>query len=112
MQMMARAIPVKSKKSLAEFAKAIDTWPPEERSVLLSRFGKGQERWWFQEIEGKPYIIVVTEADSLEDGYRFFETATDRFSTWFRAQVQALSDFDPGDKGARSFAEFIYELRP
>src|SRR5262245_42879970 len=81
MQRLARAFPVKSRAALEELGRAINRWNPLEKEQFYAQFGGPgvRESWYFQEIEGKPYVIAVVQGDNLEHGYRYLRTSDDDF---------------------------------
>jgi len=111
MATIARAFRVKSKKDLIAFAKEVDAWPAEAKTKFRSFFGNGSERWFFQKIGGKPYVISVAEVERPE-GFDEYALSDDEFTKWFRKRAKALTgvSFKKTPKGPPS--ELIYELNP
>src|SRR5262245_32341976 len=112
MRRLARAFPVKSRAALEELGRAINQWNPLEKERFYAQFGGSEvrESWYFQEIEGKPYVIAVVQGDNLEHGYRYLQTSDDDFSRWFREQIRELTgvDLTESPRGPRS--ERVYEM--
>ena len=111
METIARVFPVKSKKDLLALAKDIDAWSPDEKRQFNAYFGNGRERWYFQKIGGKPYVISVAEVERPA-GYDDMAASDDEFTKWFRKRVKKLSgvSIKKTPKGPRS--ELVYEFKP
>ena len=112
MQRIVRAVPVKSKESLTKLARASAEWPAQERQKFLSYFGDATEQWYFQEIEGKPYIIAIVEGTKLEQGFAKYPQLDDPFFNWFRDEVLEMSGVDLRQVPKAADAELIYEMQP
>ena len=112
METYARVFPIKSKEALLELGRAVDEWSGQQKAAFFEAFGRGRERWYYQEIDGRPYVVSVAEAERLEAGFRWYATTQDPFSAWLRERVVALTDVDMSSKPKGPEAEFVYELRP
>jgi hypothetical protein len=112
MRRLARAFPVKSREAIEEFGRAINRWNPHEKERFYAQFGGPgvRESWYFQEIEGKPYVIAVVQGDNLEHGYRYLQTSDDDFCKWFRGQVQELTGVDLTASPRGPASELVYEM--
>ncbi|MGK7878344.1 MAG: hypothetical protein AB4426_35090 [Xenococcaceae cyanobacterium] len=112
MQRAVRAFPVKSKQAVLNFAKGVDEWPQSEKTVFFDNFVGAIETWYFQIIEGKPYVIAVVEGDDLEEGFKRYASLieTDPFASWFREQVKELTGFDLTETPKGPETELLYEL--
>lgn len=112
MTIVARAFPVKSRQAIIELSKAIDGWSDDDKLEFARHFGSnGVERWFYQEIEGKPYALSVADVDQTEEGFRFLATSDDPFTAWFREQVKALTGVDLTENPQGPPAELVYEFR-
>ena len=40
---------------------------------FFSNFNNATEDWFYQEIDGKPYVICVAQGDDLEQGYANYD---------------------------------------
>ena len=111
METIARVFPVKSKKDLLAFAKEVDAWPAEKKTAFRSFFGAGRERWYFQKIGGKPFVISIADVER-PDGFADYMATDDEFTKWFRKRAKKLTGwrFKKAPKGPPS--ELIYELNP
>ncbi len=95
MEHIARVIPVKSKEALMKLAKAVGERPKAERDTFLSNFGPNTiERWYFQEIDGKPYILATAEGENLGEGFAKYPELDDPYFNWFCEEVLELSGVD------------------
>ncbi len=110
MPKVVRAVPIKSKEGLMNLAKGVANRPAKERKEFLALFGDGVEEWYYQEIDGKPYIIAVAEGTDLERGYSMYPELQDPFFEWFRAQVLELSDVDLREVPKAAPSEFVFKL--
>lgn len=112
MQRTVRAFPVKSKQAVIDFAKGVDAWSQSEKKAFFENFGGAVENWYFQMIEGKPYVITVAEGEDLEEGYKRYAAMieTDPFASWFRDQVKMLSGFDLSETPKGPDTEHLYQL--
>jgi len=113
MKMLARAYPITSRDALIAFAKAIDEWSDDGKAPFFAPFGKtGRERWFYQEIAGKPHVISVVEsASSLDRGFDAYGKANDPFTLWFREQARELTGVDLLATPKGPPAELVYELK-
>lgn len=111
METIARAFPVTSKKDLIAFAKEVDEWPAESKAKFRSFFGDGRERWYFQKIDGKPYVISVAEVDRAA-GFSDMATTDDAFTAWFRKRAKELTGVSLKKQPKGPSSELVYELNP
>jgi hypothetical protein len=109
MQRVVRAFPVKDKESLRQFGREIEAWSAETKRTFFSFFGSAREAWYFQEIDGKPHIIAVSEGEALNDGFVKMAQSTDEFTIWFRRRVMELSVFDLSKSPRGPASELIFE---
>jgi hypothetical protein len=114
MNMLARVFPIKSKAALVAFAKAIDEKSSAEKAAFFARFsGTVRECWFYQEIDGRPHVVSVTESSSpLEPGFDAYGKAKDPFTEWFRKEAKALTGFDLLEAPKGPPSELVYELKP
>lgn len=110
MERIARAVPVKSKHALLKLAEDISAWPISEKEAFFNHFGPGVERWYYQEIEGKPYLIAVAEGETLSEGFNKYQDLDDPYFNWFRDQVKQISGIDLTKNPTAADSEFILEL--
>jgi hypothetical protein len=96
MSRLVRAFPIPSVEALEQFGREIAAWPREKKSEFFARFGKATEDWYVQEIEGRPYVIAITEGEDLERGFEKMGAATDEFTAWFRRRVGEMSSVNLG----------------
>ena len=113
MNMLARVFPIKSRAALVAFAKAIDERPDKEKEAFFGRFsGTVRECWFYQEIDGRPHVVSVTESSSpLDPGFDAYGRADDPFTQWFRKEALALTGFDLRRAPKGPPAELVYELK-
>ena len=111
MKTLARAFPITSKEALLALGRAVDEWSAEDKSQFFTRFGRGQEKWFYQEIDGRPHVISVVEAESLDEGFEAYGRGTDPFTKWFHEQVFKLTDVDMTRSPKGPPSELIYELK-
>ncbi|WDE03403.1 hypothetical protein SG34_018625 [Thalassomonas viridans] len=112
MERVVRAVPVKSKQALQAFAAQSAEWPAAEKKQFLSYFGDAVEQWYFQEIEGKPYVIAIAEGTRLSEGYAKYPDLDDPYFNWFSEQVLALCGVDLRKIPHAAESELIYTLSP
>ncbi len=111
METITRAFPVRNKQALLDFGAAIDKWSRADKAEFMARFGEGgRERWYFQLIEDKPYVISVAEVVKPEQGFDFLQTSDDAFTSWFRDQVRDLTGADLSKTPRGPASELVYEL--
>jgi len=112
MERIARAIPIKSRAALddflEEYQKRIDRGDTDS---LYKGFGGGIERWYYQEIEGKPYVISATEGNKITAGYEQYLETEDEFFKWFQEEIQKLSDIDLRKVPTGATSELVFEIR-
>lgn len=112
MPIIARVFPVKSKAAIAKLGKAIDEWDDDAKIEFARHFGVGGvERWFYQEIDGKPHVVSVADIDQPQDGFQFLATTDDPFTVWFREQVKDITGVDLTERPKGPPAELVYELR-
>lgn len=112
MQKVVRAFSVKSREALVKIAKETDVFTSEQKGVLAKNFDMTVESWYYQEIEGKPYVIGVAEGEQLDEGFESWGTSDDPFAVWFREQVKEMTGCDLSEAPKGPQKELIYELRP
>lgn len=112
MDRVVRVFPLRTIESLKEFGAEIDAWDAEKKRAFFALFGQGREHWYVQEIDGRPYVIAITEGEALERGYQRMAEATDEFSVWFRKRVRELSGFDLGSAPKGPPCEHVYSWGP
>jgi hypothetical protein len=114
MALLARAFPVRDRAGVDAFVNAMKQ-RGEEARAFYARLGVRREAWFFQRCDDA-LVIGVTEVDEpLEGRAAAFASATDAFSSWFKAQVDALSGVDPnlmplGPRSEWVFASSAEEL--
>jgi hypothetical protein len=111
METIARIFGITSREALIDFARAVDEWATQDKLEFFRLFGPSVERWYFQEIDGKPYVIAIARADNAAAGYQHLATSADPFTRWFREQVQELTGVDLTTMARGPASEFIYEFR-
>ena len=111
METVARVFPIRSKQALVELGQKIDKWSVDDKREFFRLFGPSVERWYFQEIDGKPHVIAITRVDSARAGFEHLAAFTDRFTSWFRGEVLALTGVDLAANSRDPESEFIYEFR-
>ena len=94
MEKVVRAFPLTSREALSKFTAGVEKYSAEDRKKFFSNFNNATEDWFYQEIDGKPYVICVAQGDDLEQGYANYDKLDDAFSLWFKAQVAELSNVD------------------
>ena len=111
MERIARAVPVKSKQALTDFLSEYQTRIDKgDSDPLFEGFGSGSERWYYQEIEGKPYIIAVTEGDAVTAGYDQYPHTEDEFFEWFSKSIGELSGIDLRQTPTGATSELVFEI--
>ena len=111
MQQLARMVPVKSKEGLVELLRQANERPAEERHTFFSRFGDSTvERWYYQEIDGKPYVLAVAEGEHLMDGFAQYPELDDPYFNWFRDRVFELSGVDLRAVPTAAHSELLGEV--
>ena len=111
MQTYARAFPIKSREALENMGRELDSkFTSADKAFLAKEFGLDSELWFYQEIDGKPYVIAVARGESLDDGYKLWGSTDDPFAKWFREQVLELSGYDLTQAPRGPEAELVYEL--
>jgi len=111
MQRIVRAVPVKSKDALRELADKVEKQPSDIKERFLQSFGNPVEDWYYQEIEGKPYIIAVIEGATLTEGFAQYPTLDDPFFNWFRDEVLELSGVDLRIVPTAAPSEHIFQFK-
>jgi len=109
MNTIPRAFPVKSKEAILEFAKAIDEWSTADKKVFMDAFGNSIERWYYQELDGKPHLISIAEIDNME-GYKHLQNSDDLFTVWFRQQVVDTCGIDLTMEPKGPATELMFEF--
>lgn len=94
MDKVVRAFPIKSRGALMRFSEGVEAFSTAEKAPFFDNFSDGVEDWFYQEIDGKPYVICVAQGENLEEGYANYNKLDDHFSSWFKAQVAELTDID------------------
>ena len=110
MERIVRAIPVKSKEDLIQLVKDIEEYPTSEKRKLLSIFGPSVcEQWYYQDIEGKPYLLAVIDGENLARAFGTYPKLRDPYFDWFRERVIELSGVDLAKVPTAATSEFLYE---
>ena len=110
MERVVRAVPIKSKEALLELAAEVTKRPDSEKKQFLGYFGDAVEEWYYQKIEGKPYIIAIAEGERLSEGFDKYPELDDPYFNWFREQVLELSGVDLREIPKAAESELIYRL--
>ncbi len=100
-----RAVPVSSREDALAVLDEIQQYPDaREKQEFRDTFGGTVEDWYYQEIEGRPYVIAVTDGGNLESGHSRYPDSKMPFFVWFRDRVAELSGVDlrENPKGAES----------
>jgi hypothetical protein len=112
MDRVVRVFPLRNVESLKEFAAEIERWDAKKKSAFFALFGHGREHWYVQQIDGRPYVIAITEGEALDQGYERMANATDEFSVWFRRRVRELSGFDLSSMPKGPVCEHVFSWGP
>ncbi|MEM1112453.1 MAG: hypothetical protein AAGI11_11150 [Pseudomonadota bacterium] len=110
MQRAVRIFPVSSKEKLLELIEGVSNWPQEERSSFLSHFGNPVEEWYYQEIDGKSYVVAIAEGESLDQGFSKLSSLDDPFVLWFCERVRELSGIDLRVIPEGASSELVFRL--
>lgn len=110
MKRVVRAVRVKSKEALYELARKIEQRPDSERQKFVAYFGDAMEEWYYQEIDGKPYVIAVVDGSALSEGFALYPTLDDPFFNWFRDEVIELCGVDLREVPKAADSEFVFRL--
>ena len=110
MERIVRAVPIKSKQALQDLARQIEEWPEDEKSRFLEPFGNAAEDWFYQEIDGKPFVLAVVDGESLSEGFAEYPECQDPFFCWFHKQVLELSGVDLREVPTAAPSEFVFRL--
>ncbi|HEV7922016.1 MAG TPA: hypothetical protein VGR02_14610 [Thermoanaerobaculia bacterium] len=113
MSLLARAFPVRDRAGVDTFVDAMKQRQDEAR-YFYTALGVRREAWFFQRCDNA-LVIGVTEVDGpLEERAAAFAAASDAFSSWFKAQIDALSGIDPSlmPLGPRSEWVFASSVEP
>ncbi len=94
MEKVVRAFPITSREALMQFSEGVEAFSSSEKEGFFSNFSDAVEDWFYQEIDGKPYVICVAQGDNLEQGYENYHKLNDPFSLWFKDQVSQLTQID------------------
>ncbi|NND83140.1 MAG: hypothetical protein HKN50_11995 [Gammaproteobacteria bacterium] len=110
MDRIVRAFPVSSKEALMAMAEGVDKFSCDERKCFFDNFNGAVEDWYFQEIEGKPYVIAIVEGENLEQGFDNYAALQDEFSVWFKSQVKSLTGYDLSETPKGPTCEQVYRF--
>ena len=94
MDKVVRAFPITSRDALMRFSAGVKKFSGTEKEPFFSNFSNGVEDWFYQEIDGKPFVICVAQGDGLEQGYANYNKLDDKFSLWFKQQVAEMTNVD------------------
>ena len=112
MAMIVRAFPVLAGKEndAVEFARAAGGERKDEMTGFLRSFGVRRETWHLQRMDGRTFVIVVTDVENppLEkaQAYGASQGAVER---WFKDNVKALCGVDPDAQPLGPPSETIFQ---
>ncbi len=113
MALLPRVIPVASKEKLQNFIDDIRNYPnKEERDDFVNTFGGAWESWYYQELDGKPHIIAITEGNNFDAGFAQYATSEQPFFVWFRQQILELTGLDMRQNPGGATSEHIFTFGP
>ena len=110
MNQIARVVPVKSREALQQLCDEIRQKMPHETQSFFNSFGTGYERWYFQEIDGKPFLISVTDSTNMSAGYDQYAHSSDPFFVWFSDRIKEISDIDLRENPTGATSELMLEM--
>jgi hypothetical protein len=112
MAMIVRAFPVLPGKEndALEFARTAGGERKDEMTGFLQSFGVRRETWHLQRMDGRTFVIVVTDVENppLEkaQAYGASQGAVER---WFKDNVKALCGVDPDAQPLGPPSETIFQ---
>ena len=110
MERIARVVPIKSKELLLKICNEFRSKTPKEKRPLFEPFGKGSERWYYQEIEGRPFLISVTESEKLTEGLAQYPETQDPFFVWFNSAIEQLTGTSLRENPTGATSELVLEM--
>lgn len=108
-----RLLPISSKQDILSFIEDIKNYPnPDEREEFVSLFGGAFENWYFQEIDGRCFVMAVTEGDgdAIRKAFDQYRDLRQPFFDWFHDRIEAITGISmrtvPGGHGSEHLFEF------
>ncbi|MEM7079721.1 MAG: hypothetical protein AAF513_13955 [Pseudomonadota bacterium] len=113
MKTIARAFPVKSKEDIKQFANEIDRdWSEAQKALFFEQFGiNGSEHWFYQQIEGKDYVVSTVCVEDPERGFAFLQSSDDPFAAWFRQRVLEITGVSLAERARGPEVEALYAFQ-
>jgi hypothetical protein len=107
--LVVRAFPVRDRKGVDDFVRQIGERDAQTRE-FYGGLGVRRESWFYQDAPQRPVVIGVTEVDEpIEPKAAQFADASDKFSTWFKAHIYALSGVDPDTTPLGPKSELVHD---
>ncbi|HEX2828898.1 MAG TPA: hypothetical protein VHP37_21285 [Burkholderiales bacterium] len=112
MAMIVRAFPVlpgKENEAL-DFARVASGTRNKEMTSFLSSFGVRRETWHLQRMDGRTFVIVVTDVEHppLEKA-QAYGASQGAFERWFKDHIKALCGIDPDAQPLGPPSETIFQ---
>ena len=111
--MNVRLIPVSSKAAVLCFVDAVKNYPDTQaRNEFVAMFEGAIEDWYFQEVDGRSYIIAVTQGDrvSIDSAFAKYKDLDQPFFNWFRDQILLLTGIDMREQPGGERSELLFEF--
>ncbi|MEM1081595.1 MAG: hypothetical protein AAGH65_08445 [Pseudomonadota bacterium] len=111
MTLTARAIPIASKQQLDQLIEGIRHYPDKTvRDEFINSFGGAVEHWFYQEVEGRPFLIAVIEGEDFGAGFEQYAASNQPFFLWFRQQVLDLTGVDMREVPGAATSEYVFKF--
>ena len=112
MAMIVRAFPVLPGKEAdaLEFARAAGDARRQEMTSFLQGFGVHRETWHLQRMDGRTFVIVVSDVGNPPlDNARAYAASQGPFERWFKDNIKSLCGVDPDAQPLGPPSETIFQ---
>ena len=108
-----RLLPVASREALLEFVEDIKNYPDTKaREEFVSLFGGAFENWYFQEIDGRCYVVAVTEGDgdAIQNAFAQYRGLDQPFFNWFNDRIDKITGISMRETPGGNSSEHVFEF--
>lgn len=112
MAMIVRAFPVLPGKEndAVAFARSANETRKQEMTSFLRSFGVRRETWHLQRMDGKTFVIVVTDVEHPPlDKADAYAVSQGPFERWFKDNIKTLCGVDPDAQPLGPPSETIFQ---
>jgi len=109
-----RLLPISSIDDAKAFVEEIRNHADSaQREEFVQLFNGAFENWYVQELDGKAYLVAITEGlqSDFESGFSQYAGLNQPFFNWFRDRILEITGIDMREQPGGLGSEHIFEFK-